>query len=64
VCFGDAARYCIDCDLTYCAEHYDDAHESDAMAGHQWKGADTDKVRTQHHVNGPQLHTSMASVGP
>jgi hypothetical protein len=45
-CYADAQRYCVDCNLTFCNDHYEDYHEAEDMKNHEWRGADTDKVRT------------------
>ena len=45
MCYGEAQRYCVDCDLTFCEDHFLDAHESGDKKYHEWRGADTDTVR-------------------
>lgn len=45
VCFADAQRFCVDCSLTFCHDHFDTYHDDDEKRDHEWRGADTDKVR-------------------
>lgn len=48
ICFSDAQRFCVDCDLTFCTDHFLDYHEAEDKKDHEWRGADTDKVSHPH----------------
>ena len=35
VFFGDAQKFCVDCLLTFCEDHFEEAHDKESMRGHE-----------------------------